>query len=100
MALNTPEAILFPASLALTQGITMFSTLCPDLKDIRRSDPTDNDMARDVRCAEIGAAGITIGMGLVMTLLTKNPYPLYVALSVAFGMIVFYEWALNMQGSQ
>lgn len=88
--------IFGPASLAMTQGFTAFNAFLPKLTDVRKNNPADNpDFAGDVRLGEIAAAGLTLGMGLMISSLTGSPAPTVVAALLAFGLVFMYESVLR-----
>lgn len=90
--------VVGPASLALGQGVGAFSMFLPRLSDVRKTDPaTDHSMVADVRVGEIAAVALTVGVGAVITALTKDNTPIIVSLVVAVGLVVIYETALRRE---
>lgn len=84
------------AALALTQSYGQFSAYLPKLSDIRRADPTtDADMVADVRVGEIAAFVGSLGVGVIVASLTKDPTPAYVSVAVSIILICLYESVLR-----
>lgn len=83
------------ASLALTQALGSFNSFLPPLTEIRKHTPTDVVFVKDVRSGEIAAVVVTMGVGAVMSSLTKDPTPAIVALVISVGLVGVYEWTLR-----
>lgn len=81
------------ATMVITQGFAVFNSFLPPLVDIRRKTPgADPVFAADVRCAEVMASGLVVGIGFLVSTLIRQPYPLYVSFAVAAGMVFLYEY--------
>lgn len=72
-----------------------FSSLLPTLREVRQASPGDQTMVNDVRYGQCAAATLAIGIGALMTWLTKSPVPLYVAIAAALLYAGIYEMALR-----
>lgn len=85
-----------PAMLSVTTGVQAFQSLLPKLSEVRKADPVQNpDIAADVRMGEVGAATLTMGVGLIASSLTKSPLPAVTGLIMTFILIAVYESALR-----
>jgi len=87
----------------MTQAITAFTTFLPPITEIRKGSVTDAQFAGDVRLGEVAAAGLTIGVGAMVSGLTGSSVPTVVAFLTAAGLILLYESTLQanrpMEGS-
>lgn len=81
--------------LAMTQAIGTFTTFLPPLTEVRRKSMDSPSFVMDVRVGEIAAAGLTIGVGAMISSLTKTTTPTLVAAVTAAGMILLYEMTLR-----
>lgn len=92
--------IIGPATMSLTQSLSLFQGFLPKFTDIRRENPVSNpEFARDVRMGEMAAALLTIGIGATMSALTGSPVPSVIALFTVIGLITLYESALRAKGA-
>lgn len=80
---------VLPAATAVLIGVNVFSDLLPKVTDLAGASK------QTVRLGELGAAGITIGLGVLMSSVTHDPIPLGVAIALAAGLVMFYEYALT-----
>lgn len=82
--------------IAATQGIGMFINFLPKYSDIRSSVPgMDSSMKADVRMGEAAASAVTLGVGAILSSLTKDSTPMIIASVVVIGLIVLYEITLR-----
>lgn len=90
--------LLGPATLGITQGVSVFMTLLPNISTVRKSDPYNNpEVAADVRVGEIAASAINIGIGVIVTNLTGSPVPVVVSAIVSLILICLYESVLRSE---
>ena len=92
-----PDAsMLGPATLSMTQGMTLFLAMLPKISEVRKADPINNpDIAADVRMGEVAACTLTVGIGITASSLTGSPIPTYTAI-ITCGILVFiYESTLK-----
>lgn len=95
MPLPNPD-VFGPASLAVTQGVTAFSTFLPKFSDVRKNHPDDNpDFAADVRMGEVAAVTVTMGIGLIASSLTGSAAPAIVSALTCLVLVVLYESTLR-----
>lgn len=95
MPLPNPE-VFGPATLAVTQGVTAFSTFLPKFSDVRRNHPDDNpDFAGDVRMGEVAAVTVTMGIGLIASSLTGSSVPAMVSALTCLVLVMLYESTLR-----
>lgn len=81
--------------LAMTQAIGTFTTFLPPLTEVRRKSIDTPSFALDVRVGELAAAGLTIGVGAMISSLTRTSTPTVIAAITAAGMITLYELTLR-----
>lgn len=83
-------------ALAVSQSIEMFKTFVPDVQVLRNTEPSLqlND-TKNIRTAEFGAATMAIGIGALLTVLSKKPTPLIVATVLTVALVTLYEWSLT-----
>lgn len=84
-----------PATLAITQSVGAFQFFLPRLSDVRKANPSDADMAGDVRMGEVAAGALCIGIGAMVSSLSGSPYPAMVAILMTAILICVYETALR-----
>jgi hypothetical protein len=90
------ENMLGPATLSITQGMTLFIALLPKFSEVRKADPIVNpDIAADVRMGEIAACTLTISIGIMTTSLTGNAIPTYTAIITCGILVALYESTLR-----
>lgn len=82
--------------VAVTAGMTVFTSLLPPLHDVRKS-IADEGMVNDVRMGEGAAAALTIGIGVVATGLSHSVSPLLFSILATAAMVVMYESVLATQ---
>ena len=88
--------MLGPASLAVSQGISVFLQFLPKLSDVRKADPIgDPSFVGDVRLGEVAATAVCVGVGLIASSLTGDPIPAFVAVAMSLTLIFIYESALR-----
>jgi hypothetical protein len=88
--------LLGPTTLAISSGVSAFSTFLPKITDIRKANPNDDvSFAADVRMGEVAAAALTIGVGAIVSSLTGSSAPTVVAVIVALGLVIMYESTLR-----
>lgn len=93
--------LIGPATLGMTQGVTLFQSFLPKFTDIRKADPANNpDFVKDVRMGELAASLLTIGLGAMMSGLTGSAVPSVVAVLASAGLILLYETALMSNASK
>lgn len=88
-------AIIGPATLSMTQALSMFNMFLPDFTQLSKADPNDPGTIRDVRMGEIAAVMMTLGIGGMTSALTGSSVPAVIALLTCGGLVVLYEMALN-----
>lgn len=81
--------------LALTQAITVFNQFLPPVTDIRKTDPNNDTGRLDVRIGELAAASLTIAIGAILSVMTNQKQPLYVAIFAALFLVGVYEYVLR-----
>ncbi len=90
-----PPEIVGPATLAITQGVSVFGQFLPPLTEVRKRNAADTEFAADVRLGEVAAAGLVIGIGAIASSLTHSTIPIVVATITALGLIFLYESTLR-----
>jgi hypothetical protein len=83
------------AVLALTQGVSAFHNFLPPLTEVRKGSTDDTQFAGDVRMGEVASVALTVGIGAVVSALTGDPVPTYVAVIVSIGLVYLYETTLR-----
>lgn len=81
--------------LAATQGMTAFWQFMPRISDVRKADIEDGEMRGDVRFAEVAGIGVTMGIGALLSSMTKSRMPLLTSALVCAGFVFLYETALR-----
>lgn len=91
-----PPELIGPSILALTQGISAFTTFLPPIAELRKADPMyDTSTAADVRLGEVAAVTLTVGVGVIASSLTGSPVPAFTAVVVAAALVCLYETTLR-----
>lgn len=85
-----------PASLAISQTVGSFQFFLPRLSDVRKADiNADPGMVGDVRMGEVAASALCIGVGTMVSSLTKSAVPVLTSVLVAALLICIYEMTLR-----
>lgn len=88
--------LLGPSTLAITSGVTAFSTFLPKISEVRKTDPAvDPSFAADVRMGEVAAVTLTLGIGAIVSSFTKSSAPVVTGAVISLTLIVIYESALR-----
>lgn len=87
-----PEA-MGPASLSIGTATSAFMGFLPKFSDVRRADPNDEGMAKDIRLGEIAATAVAMGTGLIVSSITGSPLPTVVAALMCILLVWCYESA-------
>lgn len=82
------------ASIGIGQTVGVFLAFLPGLDKVRK-ESKDSDTAKDVRNGEVMAIVVSVGVGAVISSLTKSPTPLYASVAVALLLVVVYEYTLR-----
>lgn len=90
--------IIGPATLSMTQSLSLFDAFLPSFRDISKADPGDIGIVRDVRMGELAAVLMTLGIGGMTSALTGSSVPAVVALVTCGGLVLLYETALRSTG--
>lgn len=83
--------------LSITAATGLYTSLLPDLQDLRRANLGDHDVVADVRVGEIAATALTVAIGLTASSLIKNPVPAMLSIVAAGAMLTTYESVLHTQ---
>ena len=88
--------IIGPATMSITQSLSLFQGFLPRFTDIRKENPLGNpEFVKDVRMGELAASLLTIGIGAMMSALTGSSVPAVLALITVIGLVTLYESALK-----
>lgn len=87
--------VIGPATLSLTQTVATFFTFLPGLREVRKANQDDAELRADVRHGELSSTVIAVGVGAIISFLTKSPTPIYISIMIAFLLIVIYEITLR-----
>lgn len=88
--------IMGPAALSISQGISAFQFFLPKLSDVRKADPAnDPDIVGDVRMGEIAAITLCVGVGAIVSSLSRSAIPAVVSALMAGILVCLYESALH-----
>lgn len=89
-------SVIGPATLAVSQGVSAFTTFLPKISDVRKVDPANNpDVAADVRMGEVAAVALTVGIGAIASGLTGSNVPVLTSLVVSAALVLIYESTLR-----
>lgn len=89
-----PEA-LGPASITLGTATSAFMGFLPKFSDIRRAEPDDEGMKKDVWLGQVAAAAVAIGTGLIVSSLSGSPVPAFVAVLMTVVLAWCYQSAMR-----
>lgn len=87
------------ATISLGQTVVAYQFFLPPLREVRKGDPTDNDVRGDVLLGQIAAGGLSLAVGALLSSMTGSPYPTYTALFIALLIGGVYQYALQTRGS-
>ena len=81
-------------TLAATQGIVLFTTLCPERTKLYDTQP-DTTVKQNLRQGELVSTVLTLGFAGALSFYTKNKTPLMLAGATILTMIAAYEYTLH-----
>jgi hypothetical protein len=82
-------------TLAATQGIVLFTSLCPDRSSLYKAHP-DLGTRQNLRQGELVATVLTLGFAGALAFYTKSQTPLLLAGATVVTMVTAYEYTLHM----
>jgi len=82
-------------SMAATQGIVLFTALCPDRSELYQASP-HMGTKQNLRQGELLASVLTLGFAGALAFYTRNRAPLILAGATVITMITAYEFTLHM----
>jgi hypothetical protein len=91
-------SVIGPATLSMTQALSLFSQFVPRFSEISAADPNDEATVRDVRMGELAAVLMTLGIGGMTSALTGSSVPAVIACTTCVGLVMLYEMALKSTG--
>lgn len=80
--------------LAITSSISTFTSLAPDLADVRKA-VGDPALTADVRLGELTATAVVVAIGVAASVMVKSPIPGMIAATSAAGLVLMYESVLQ-----
>lgn len=89
-----PDA-MGPSSIAIGSATSAFIGFMPRFSEIRRSDPGDDGMKKDVQLGEIASVAVSLGIGVIVSNVTGSPVPAIVAAVMCAILIACYNAALR-----
>lgn len=85
-----PEA-LGPASISIGTATSAFMGFLPKFSDVRRAEPDDEGMTKDIRLGQIAASSVAIGTGVIVSSITGSPVPAFVAVLMCVILVWCYQ---------
>jgi hypothetical protein len=90
------ESWAIPVSaIAIGQTVGAYAFFLPKLSEVRRADPGDVSMQRDVALGQVGAGGVSLTVGLLLAWLSSSSIPIWVTLFIAGIVASVYHYAMN-----
>lgn len=85
-----PEA-LGPASISIGTATSAFMGFLPKFSDVRRADPNDEGIQKDIRLGQIAACSVALGTGVIVSSLSGSPAPAIVAVLMCVILVWCYS---------
>lgn len=85
-----PDAV-GPASISIGTATSAFMGFLPKFSDVRRADPGDEGMAKDLRLGQIAACSVAIGTGVIVSSLTGSPVAAVVSVLMSLILVWCYQ---------
>jgi len=85
-----PEA-LGPASVSIGTATSAFMGFLPSFSEVRRADPKDEGMEKDIRLGQIAACSVAIGTGIIVSYLSGSSVPAVVSLLMSALLVWCYQ---------
>jgi len=85
-----PDA-LGPASISLGTATSAFMGFCPSFSEVRRADPSDEGMTKDIRLGQVAASAVAIGTGIIVSYLSGSPVPAVVSFMMSALLVWCYQ---------
>lgn len=95
----TDSSTIGVSVLALTQAVTIYHQFLPPLTEIRKTGKDDYTGRMDVRIGEAASAALTIGVGAILSGMTRQKQPLVISLVTAAILVGIYEYVLGCDPS-
>lgn len=85
-----PDAV-GPASISIGTATSAFMGFLPKFSDVRRADPGDEGMAKDIRLGQVAACSVAIGTGVIVSSLTGSPVAAVVSVLMSLILVWCYQ---------
>lgn len=85
-----PDA-LGPASISIGTATSAFMGFLPKFSDVRRAEPDDEGMTRDILFGQIAACSVAIGTGVIVSALSGSPIPAFVSVLMSAILVWCYQ---------
>lgn len=82
-------------TLAATQGIVLFTTLCPDRSSLYDTAP-DHRVKQNLRQGELVATVLTMGFAGAIAMYSGSRTPLFLAAATVVTLIGAYEFTMHL----
>lgn len=86
------------AVVSMGQAVTVYSLFLPPLTEVRRATAGDPVMKADVRMGQFGASVVVVGIGLVLSNMTRSMVPFAVGVFMSIIIAGVYESAMKQNG--
>ena len=80
--------------LGMTQAVALYGIFMPSIANVREAEVGDSTH-KDMLVGEFAATGVTLGFGVIGTIIAESPLPLIFSVLVAAIIIATYEWSLR-----
>lgn len=85
-----PDA-LGPASISIGTATSAFMGFLPKFSDVRRAEPDDEGMSKDIMLGQIAACAVAIGTGVIVSSLSGSPVPAVVSVLMSALLVWCYQ---------
>lgn len=82
---------LGPASITIGTATSAFMGFLPKFSEVRRAEPDDEGMTKDIRLGQVAACSVAIGTGVIVSSITGSPVPAVVAIIMCALLIWCYQ---------
>lgn len=86
----SPES-LGPAGISIGTTTSAFMAFLPSFTEVRRADPDDEGMEKDLKLGQIAACSVAIGTGIIVSYVSGSSVPAVVSVLMSALLIWCYQ---------
>ena len=84
-------------TIGAIQGIVIYTTLMPERSSLKQCNPADDHARKDLRHAEVMSGGLTLGLVVMLSILSKSILPFWIGVATIVALTAAYEITFHMR---